>query len=127
MIPDSLQVLGLTYRVKLTKKLRRDNQAVNGYHDPEKQQIDIQENLPLEQQTETLTHEVLHALECAFDLDLEEREVKLLARGLMAFCKSNPLYVELLARVARDTGTHAPKKGVCDREKQQTERPKTHA
>lgn len=110
MIPDFVLVMGLTYRVKITKALRRQGEAVRGFHDAEKQQIDVQANMPLEQQAEVLTHEVIHALEFALDLDFEERDTRLLARGLVAFCKENPLFVELLACVVRDTGTHSLKK-----------------
>jgi hypothetical protein len=58
--------------------------------------IRIQNEMPLDLKQETILHEVIHGIENFFDLDLEERQVKMLGRGLTMVFKDNPQLLEYL-------------------------------
>jgi hypothetical protein len=59
-------------------------------------EIRILHDLPHDLKQETVLHEVVHGIENFFDLDLEEEEVKQLARGLTMVFKDNPELLEYL-------------------------------
>lgn len=54
----------------------------------------VADDLPKEEQQDTMLHEVLHIIDYSMDTDLSETQVKRLATGLLAFFKDNPKYYD---------------------------------
>ena len=96
MRPTKLKVLGKPFTVKwLTDGL--DNELV-GECDSDKQVISVRDGQPLEQEQDTLLHEVIHAIEEAMGLKMREAQVKGCATGLLAVLKDNPRLGSYLRR-----------------------------
>lgn len=94
-LPDSVRVLGKTYLVVPVEEGPL-NPAVNlGQCLNADQVLYISTAQGDEQMLDTLLHELLHALEYAFALDLEERTVHSLATGLFALFRDNPALLGL--------------------------------
>lgn len=58
----------------------------------DQQQIWILDSNTEETNTNVLLHECLHALSDAYDLELSERQVTVLATALISFARDNPEY-----------------------------------
>lgn len=85
--PVKLKILGKPFEIKwLTDSL--DAELV-GECDTDKQVISVRDGQPLEQEQDTLLHEVCHAVDEAMDAKLKETQVKKLATGLLAVLKDN--------------------------------------
>lgn len=65
---------------------------------PEGQAIWIREGQPLESEQDTLLHEAIHAVDETLGLQMDERQVTLMATGLLAIFKDNPDFLDYLAR-----------------------------
>ncbi|MDP3937667.1 MAG: hypothetical protein Q8R92_05975 [Deltaproteobacteria bacterium] len=74
-----------------------DNDPGMGRCDPETQSIFIREGQPIESEQDTVLHEVLHAVENAMGLEVDEERVTRLATGLLAVIRDNPGFVRYLA------------------------------
>lgn len=96
MRPKSLKILGKPFRVEyLTDAL---DQELNGECDSDKQVIRVRDLQPLEQEQDTVLHEILHAVDEATDSRLSESQVKRIATGLLAVFKDNPRLPTYLRR-----------------------------
>ena len=96
MRPERLKILGKPFQIKwLTEGL--DNDLV-GECDTDKQVISVRDGQPLEQEQDTLLHEVIHAIEEAMGLKMSERQVKGCATGLLAVMKDNARFSSYLRR-----------------------------
>lgn len=67
-----------------------------GEIDCDKQTIAVSDGLPLENEQDTVLHEVLHGVENAMGLDLDEAAIRSLATGLLAVIKDNRGFVSYL-------------------------------
>lgn len=95
MLPESLWILGAEYDVII----RDDDHFGDAYHgtyDSRKQQINLYADMTESRRAETLLHEVVHALDDALDLGLEERQVQVLSRGLFTVLRDNRDFGEML-------------------------------
>lgn len=82
-IPAKVNILGQLWFVNSVVDLEDVGQApVDGLCHPNLLKIDIEKYLPVERQREVLLHEIIHAVDSIFDLELSERQVDKLARGL---------------------------------------------
>jgi hypothetical protein len=96
MRPERLKILGKPFTIKwLTEELAAD---LMGECDTDKQVISVREGQPLEQEQDTLLHEVMHAVDEAMDAKMKETQVKKLATGLLAVLKDNPSFVAFLKK-----------------------------
>jgi hypothetical protein len=94
--PIKVKILGKPFQIKwLTEGL--DN-ALVGECDSDRQAISIRDGQPLEQEQDTLLHEVIHAIDEAMGLKLREAQVKGCATGLLAVLKDNPRFAAFLRR-----------------------------
>jgi hypothetical protein len=73
-----VNVLGFTYQVERGYVVGK----CEGTTDHIKQTITIDENLDYDNSVETLLHEILHCIEYAMDLDVDEKIITRLSRGL---------------------------------------------
>jgi hypothetical protein len=67
-----------------------------GRHDRNRLLIAIEEGQALANEQDTLLHEVLHAVETAMGLDVDEEVVEKFATGLLSVLKDNPGFVTYL-------------------------------
>lgn len=89
---------GVTYAPQAHPELNDpEDGELHGRIRHESQQVYVLETLSLEQEQDTLLHEVFHGIEAAMGLDLEEDEILRLATGLLAVIKDNPTFVRYLA------------------------------
>lgn len=68
-----------------------------GCIDHDRQQIAILDAQTLEAEQDVILHEVMHGVERAMDLDVDESVIQRLATGLIAVIKDNPGFVRYLA------------------------------
>lgn len=81
----------------------KDPLAGSIVHD--KQEIYVEEGQPLEQEQDTLLHEVVHGVERQMDLELDETAIRRLATGILAVIKDNPGFLTYLRQKARTCDT----------------------
>jgi hypothetical protein len=96
--PTSIKILGKPYSIEWPKAIVHDGDEVNGLADPDAQQIQVVNGLPLETSQDKLLHEVMHCVEASMDLDLEDTVIERLATGLLAVLKDNPKFVAYLRK-----------------------------
>ena len=93
---DSTEVLGKRYRL-VQKKLGGDY----GHCFPKRCKIVIDPTANAEQQKDTLLHEVIHAIDSELATGMKERQVRLLATGLMEWMRANQEIVRWISEKAR--------------------------
>lgn len=64
------------------------------------QEIYSAEGQTLEQEQDTLVHEIFHGIEHAMDIDIEETAIRRLATGWLAVIKDNPGLISYLRQKA---------------------------
>jgi hypothetical protein len=79
-----------------------EGDALSGAIHHDKQELYVEEGQPLEQEQDTVLHEVFHGVERAMDLDLEETTIRRMATGFLAVIKDNPSLVRYLATKTRE-------------------------
>ena len=95
--PSAVRVIGKTYAVVWTRGRPLDDGNA-GEMDPDKQRLHIRDGTPLEQEQDTLLHEVVHAIDHELDLKFSERQVRAFATGLLACFKDNPRFFTYLRK-----------------------------
>jgi hypothetical protein len=96
MRPHRIKVLGKPFEIKwLSAELSPE---LLGECDSDGQVIMVREGQPLEQEQDTLWHELIHAVDEAMDSRLKESQVKRLATGLLAVIKDNPSLIQYLKK-----------------------------
>ncbi len=89
-----LRIVGQDWDVRHVKRIfDHPTTETRGYVDDTTREIVLLQDSGNE---EDLLHEVLHACEYAFNLSLEEDEVQILARSLLAICRDNPHFADYL-------------------------------
>lgn len=78
-MPKFVQVGPFRYRVATEQKLPGDQW---GGCDANWRIITLARDMPPRQQTVTLLHEIIHATDDVFKMDLKERQIQILAHGL---------------------------------------------
>lgn len=68
--------------------------------DPDRQEIYVQDGLPLETEQDCVWHETKHIVEAAMGLDLPEEAINQMATGELAVMKENPRLLSYLKRRA---------------------------
>jgi len=92
MRPKKLQILGKNYAVQFVNPapLADDEHQDCGRCLDSEQRILVQYDLPPELERDTVLHETIHAIDYVLQLELTERQVSVLASGLLAVLKANP-------------------------------------
>ena len=95
--PAKVKIIGKTYKIDWPDAIS-DGDDLNGLADPDKLHIQVIGTLTLEVAQDRLLHEVMHCIESAMDLDLEDTVIERLSTGLLAVLKDNPTFVSYLRK-----------------------------
>ena len=79
-LPKSVQVGPFRYAVNAEQKLEGDRW---GHCDANWRIIALATDMPPRQQSVTLLHEIIHATDDVFKVDLKEHQIQILAHGLV--------------------------------------------
>lgn len=103
--PDAVKILGKRISVSYVpagdiglKDSPEDENPGAGRNDPDKQQIFVEDNQPLDTEQDTVLHEIIHILEAYMGIRMSESAVTKLATGLIAVMKDNPRLLSYLKR-----------------------------
>jgi len=94
-IPDTFKLFNQTWRINTTNHKELPNELGMCYTD--QQEIVLLAGMNSDVLIQTLIHELVHAIETKLDLDMTERQVDLMALGLIDLFRSNPNMLSLLA------------------------------
>jgi hypothetical protein len=95
--PRQVRIIGKTYSILWTSGKPLDDGDL-GELDPATQRMSIRVGQPLEQEQDTVLHEVIHAIDNELNLGLREAQVRSLATGVLAVMKDNPRFSTYLRR-----------------------------
>lgn len=97
MRPSAVRIIGKTYGIAY---VNGDPLAEGefGECDFDKQRVSIADSLHLEQEQDTVLHELLHAVAHETGVNLQERQVRPLATALLGIIKENPKLMTYLRR-----------------------------
>ena len=88
-IPSKLIICGKQYRV-MRKDLGCEENIIHyGSTNHPQQKIEVSSKTKIEQQKETLLHEIIHVISEGYQIGLRERQIKTLANGLYDTMKRN--------------------------------------
>ena len=97
MRPERIKILAKPFKVEFREGPPLEAGDM-GNCDTEAQAITIRPNQPLENEQDSVLHEVLHAVSDYMEINLREGQVTKLATGLLAVLKDNPKFVSYLRR-----------------------------
>ena len=99
-----LNILGKPYHVQFTKGLiEGDASGMCAYKD---QLIKLCSDLAQQQLTETLLHEIIHAVDGEMNTKMKESQVRYLAIGLFQVLRDNPRLIRMI-KTGEEVKTHA--------------------
>ncbi len=102
---DSIQVFGTDYEVRLVRPAGDSWGEINH----EEQTIYISPHTARDVRSQTLWHELIHAIEFHAGLDLGEQAVDILAAGVYAILKANPHMIHFRDEIpASNSASDAP-------------------
>ena len=87
-VPDSVEVLGRTFKVRLMAP--DEHTDADGMMELDKQLISLRLNHSEEYNKDTTLHEIIHAIDEVMNLGMEEHQVHLMAVGLISVLAKNP-------------------------------------
>jgi len=94
-IPESVKVGPYTYAVVYEEQIRaEDDRRLKGQADHMALTIRLVAGMAREHTEETFLHELLHCIECVYEMRLKEREIGLFSVGLLAALRDNGLLRE---------------------------------
>lgn len=88
----SLKIIGKRYLLAEAKRASEALVGHNGLCRSNQQTIHYADDLPLDEKSDTVLHEVIHAVDHQMDTDLTETQVRRIATGLCAVFKDNPKF-----------------------------------
>ena len=99
--PQRVRVLGKQFAVAYVPAgddalKNAEGEDCLGMCSPARQTVHVEDGQPLETEQETTLHEVMHAIEDAMGLDLDETVISQMSKGLIAVVKDNPSFVRYL-------------------------------
>lgn len=97
MRPAKLKILGKPFKVEFGNSAPLEDGDM-GDCNTEGQAITIREGQPLDNEQDSVLHEVIHAVSDYMEINLKEGQVTKLATGLLAVLKDNPKFVTYLRR-----------------------------
>lgn len=83
--PTEIKIVGKVYRVEKIEDLPDQGNCNN-----QKLQIMIQNGNALQQEQDTVLHEVLHAIDYSVQAKMNERQITVMASGLLSVMQENP-------------------------------------
>jgi hypothetical protein len=97
MSPKYLKIIGREYEVSYLEELK----DVVGECDWDNLKIRIKTGQPPSLEIDTLLHEVVHAIDNAMQLNMNERQVYCMTTGLIATLKDNQQFLEYLYKALK--------------------------
>lgn len=97
-VPTSVLVVGRNVPIKLVKDCPHD-----GEFDPYKLGITIKDGQVSIEEMDTLLHETMHAIDHWLDLGLSERQIRVMATGLIGVFQDNPDFADFVTRPMKPT------------------------
>ena len=94
-IPDTFKLFQQTWHVRTGTEKELPNELGMCYVDSNEILLRTQ-GLPADTVIHTFLHELVHSIEQKLELDMTERQVDLMALGLIDLFRNNPAMVELL-------------------------------
>ena len=94
-IPDTFKLFQQTWHVRTGTEKELPNELGMCYVDSNEILLRTQ-GLPADTIIHTFLHELVHSIEQKLELDMTERQVDLIALGLIDLFRNNPAMVELL-------------------------------
>lgn len=97
--PDSIKILNYHFQVRTSARKYSDVAGAYGWFDPERETIFLSKGMTPAREREVLLHEILHALNKAFQLDGKSDDESIasrLAPGLMTVFNDNPHFAKWL-------------------------------
>lgn len=88
-IPKVIKIGGYEIKVELVKQLMNKREEFGNY-EPVTQTINIDEDNTQQQKEQTLLHEILEAIKAIYWLEIEHKDLNLLATVLHQVIKDNP-------------------------------------
>ena len=88
-----LNILGRYWKLVWTPDL-----SEYGHCQPEALTIRVNSTVPQQHQQDTLLHEVMHAIESFYDIDIGEENVRRMASALLTVLQANPQLVRYLTK-----------------------------
>lgn len=101
-IPDEFKLFQQTWQVRTGTEKELPNELGMCYVDTNEILLRTH-GLPMDTIIHTFLHELMHAIEQKMVLDMSERQVDLIALGLLDLFRSNPEMVELLLPLEETT------------------------
>lgn len=97
-IPSIISIIGRKYEVVV----REDLVESVGQCDYDKLRIDIKSGQHPFLEADTLLHEIVHSIDDAMQLKMNERQVHCTATGFIAVLKDNPQFLEYLYKAIKE-------------------------
>lgn len=95
-IPDSFTLFGQTWQIRTAEPYELGDDL--GQCRADQHEIIISADQSAETLIHTVLHELVHCIELKLDLDLSERQVDLIALGLIDLFRNNPNMLSLLEK-----------------------------
>lgn len=96
-LPKTIRLLGKDIAVTQEKPADTDDDDLGSWNDISLLVYVKPDQLPIEE-IDTLVHEAIHGISYIMDLDLEERQVRLLGSALTALLQDNPEFAAFITR-----------------------------
>lgn len=90
-VPKKVHICGHEYAIVYKNSLSLDGREAWGMMDPNKNIIYLRKSMPTTRKMEILLHEMIHAIEDIYNLNLSEIAVKQLALGVLSAIRDNKL------------------------------------
>lgn len=96
-LPDSVTVLGREVTIEAMPMTWEDD----GEFDPNAVHIRVKHGQVAIEEADTVLHETIHAIDYWLDLEMSERQVRVLATALIGVFQDNPEFAEYVTRPMR--------------------------
>lgn len=96
-LPKTIRLLGKDIAITQEKPADTDDDDLGSWNDNTLLVYVKPGQLPIEE-IDTLVHEAVHGISYIMDLDLEERQVRLLGSALTALLQDNPEFAAFITR-----------------------------
>ena len=91
---SSIRIVGKDYKVRVTEDLIHDNEVLHGLCEHHKCIISISQGQDIQNKKDTVIHECAHAIAESMGVDIPEQHILVLATGLYAWMRENPLLIK---------------------------------
>ena len=87
-----------TFKIIYQPEVRLNNKLINGYIDPQLDEIRISSTSIPSKQEQVTIHEILHGIEEVYNIKLTEKQIDALATGILSVAKDNKKLIRKLVK-----------------------------